>query len=869
MAIIARETSEPRTAVNGTASDGAPRCMVARLIADWLEALLIDPLASQPCTAELRALGVTRHNSKATHNEVSHYLCDEAGLQVMAADARELSRRCEAVYFTLNPLPAGHTTTASDRDIVARRWLLIDCDPVRMVDGKPVSSIASNKDEQQAALEMATRVKVWLSNQGWPDPILASSGNGYHLLYRVNLPNDEQSTVLVKKVLATLAKQFDTESVTIDRSVYNASRICRLYGTVSRKGQPTKDRPHRVSQITMLPQTVKVVTAEQLAALIGVEPIEEAKPKPKPKRKGIWARDLGDDPVTAFGEAALIEEIGNVATEIDGHRNDTLFKSACKLFELAKAGSLDYHRVESELTTAARTCGLPDRDIQTTLRSADKRVGPRDLSHVGQKGKDKPTVTTIDPETGLKQKPADPHRLARVFLSAIGGSPEDMHLRYWDEQWWTWDGLKWLTLSTKEMHARITRVVKVEFDRIASETGKAPLPIGTGLIGNVAAALAGYCLVQKDQIPAQPAWLDGAKTPKPLECLTTTTGIVHLPTLLDNGPDDPHAVMPLTPRFFSQVALDYGFHPEAPTPTNWLAFLDSIWPDDRESIECLQEWFGLLLTSETQYQKILLILGPKRSGKGTMTRILKAMVGHANVAAPTLGSLATHFGLQSLIGKTLAMTTDIRLSGRSDSQQIVERLLSISGEDPQSIDRKHIDAWHGTLNVRFCLAGAELPRLGDVSGGLTGRMVVLVLKKSWLGEEDLDLQKKLLAELPGILLWAIAGYQRLRERRRFLQPASGAEVLREFDELSNPVGAFLADKCDCGPNHRVLTSDLYDAWTTWCKDMGREHPGDSGGFGRSLRAALPTLQVIRTKLDGKRYRHYQGVALKDDFMVED
>ena len=101
--------------------------------------------------------------------------------------------------------------------------------------------------------------------------------------------------------------------------------------------------------------------------------------------------------------------------------------------------------------------------------------------------------------------------------------------------------------------------------------------------------------------------------------------------------------VPPSPRFFNAFALDYDFDPAAPAPVEWLAFLGQVWGDDPESIDCLQEWFGYLLTPDTRQQKILMMVGPKRSGRGTIARVLKALVGreqrgqpHARHAGPAV-----------------------------------------------------------------------------------------------------------------------------------------------------------------------------------------------------------------------------------------
>ena len=122
----------------------------------------------------------------------------------------------------------------------------------------------------------------------------------------------------------------------------------------------------------------------------------------------------------------------------------------------------------------------------------------------------------------------------------------------------------------------------------------------------------------------------------------------------------------------------------------WQAFLQSLWPDDLQSVESLQEWFGYLLLPDTRQHKLLILIGPPRSGKGTIARVLKGVIGERSLASPTLSSLAGPFGLWPLNGKTVALIPEARLGRNADAIAVVERLLSISGEDPQDVHRKNL-----------------------------------------------------------------------------------------------------------------------------------------------------------------------------------
>jgi putative DNA primase/helicase len=166
-----------------------------------------------------------------------------------------------------------------------------------------------------------------------------------------------------------------------------------------------------------------------------------------------------------------------------------------------------------------------------------------------------------------------------------------------------------------------------------------------------------------------------------------------------------------SPRLFNLNALSFDYDRRAPKPERWLAFLDDLWGDDSESISTLQELMGYLLTSDTSQQKAFMLVGPKRAGKGTIMAVATALVGADNVVEPSLKSLGEHFGLEPLIGRTLAIIGDARVSARTDTDQLASHLLGITGEDGQTIHRKHRSAWTGQLKTRFVVLSNEVPRI--------------------------------------------------------------------------------------------------------------------------------------------------------------
>jgi putative DNA primase/helicase len=322
------------------------------------------------------------------------------------------------------------------------------------------------------------------------------------------------------------------------------------------------------------------------------------------------------------------------------------------------------------------------------------------------------------------------------------------------------------------------------------------------------------------------------------------------------------ALLPHDPAFFNLVAVPYAYDPGSTAPA-WEAFLRKIWPDDQPAIDALQEWFGYVLSGRTDQQKILLMKGPSRSGKGTIARILAELVGREHIAGPTLAGLGSNFGLSSLLGKPLAVISDARLSG--DGGQVVERLLTISGEDTIDIDRKYRDPWTGKLPTRLMILTNELPNFGDSSGVIARRFVVLNMTRSWLGKEDTTLTAKLAAEMPGILNWALDGLARLERTGRITEPPSSREAVITMQDTASPTSAFVRERCATGPTCSVPVDTLWAIWREWAEDNGVRAVGTKQMFGRNLQSVVPQLHRTRPRDPyGRQVPTYNGITIRPE-----
>lgn len=451
--------------------------------------------------------------------------------------------------------------------------------------------------------------------------------------------------------------------------------------------------------------------------------------------------------------------------------------------------------------------------------------------------------------------PSNPMAVARK-LAAYYRTAGHTTLIRWRGGWMQWRGTHWA--EVEETVIRSWLYQRLEYARYTDTTGSGP-PVrqwepNRHKVSDVADALTAITHVPEDTDP--PAWLRGSELAAPGEIVACSNGLLHVGT---------RKRMDHTPRYFNVVSVPFPYDPKALKPARWLTFLKELWPDDPSSVAALQEWFGYVLSGRTDLHKILLLIGPTRSGKGTIARVLTALVGKGNAGGPTLASLGTNFGLSPLLGKPLAIVSDARLGGAS-VHQVVERLLSVSGEDMLTVDRKYREPWTGKLPSRFLVLSNELPRFGDASGAISHRFVVLTMSESFLGRENTHLTAELLAELPGILSWSLDGLDRLTSQGALTEPASSADAIVALQDLVSPVSAFVRD-C-CSRSGEIAVKELFDAWKTWCEENGHK-AGSAQTLGRDLRAVIPALRQARPRDGESRERRYIGISLSPAHNGED
>lgn len=511
----------------------------------------------------------------------------------------------------------------------------------------------------------------------------------------------------------------------------------------------------------------------------------------------------------------------------------TAFRSAAAVMRARQ------HVVESQagavLIGAGSVVGAPVESTETGTEARQNDPAPPPPPEVPETLGVK--LTRVD---GAMPPPEAPLPVARELVRLLWTDPAGrLTLRRWRGDWIGYTGRRWAVIATAELRQAVYVALENSVVYCEDETEE---PEGwnptSRRVDAVLDALSAVVLLP-DTVEPQ----DGQGF------VAMANGILDVRT---------RTLFAHTPEYFSFTCLPYSYDPAATQPKALQGFLRSLWPDDPEPIALIQEWLGYIVSGDTGRQKGLLLIGPPRSGKGTILWLIMMLVGAANAAGPTLASLCQQFGMAPLIGKSVANVGDARLGSSTSTTVLVERILSLIGEDEQQVDRKYRDPWTGKLRARLTIASNELPRFVDASAAVISRLLIAEMTNSFLGREDEHLKDRLAAELPAILNWALDGLDRLNANGKFTRPAASADTEQELEDLASPTKAFLRDECTIGAGKSAVKVDMYRRWENWCLSHGHQ-AGSQAWFARNLKACGISGGKEST---GERRPIYLGVELK-------
>lgn len=330
---------------------------------------------------------------------------------------------------------------------------------------------------------------------------------------------------------------------------------------------------------------------------------------------------------------------------------------------------------------------------------------------------------------------------------------------------------------------------------------------------------------------------------------------------LDTGRLLPHSM-----EYFTTNLLPYSYNIQARADA-WRQFLHEIFEGDQERVDLLQEWFGYMLLPSYMFQKVMLLLGPRRCGKGTIGRVLKLLVGEQNFSGGTLASFADDALIEALQTKSVMFIGDAAKNvPRSVVDYVTERIKGISGGDDQTFKRKYKSTLSAQIPTRITIASNHIPRLFDDSGALASRLLVLPFNVSWYDREDPTLFNRLALDIEGIAIWALQGLARLLQQGRFTMPEASKAEAEYISEAYSPLRQFLDAACIIGGDGVVSAQDVHTVYRQWAILNEEEHilarKSFVSSFKDMVRGSGAVYGTHRTSDGAGTVRGFKGLTLR-------
>lgn len=329
---------------------------------------------------------------------------------------------------------------------------------------------------------------------------------------------------------------------------------------------------------------------------------------------------------------------------------------------------------------------------------------------------------------------------------------------------------------------------------------------------------------------------------------------------LQNGMLDltTYDLLPHRREFYATQMLGVPFLPNARCD-RWVEFLRETIQDEY-TIRVAQEWAGYCLTADVSFEKALLLYGRGSDGKSKFISILQALVGTQNCSAVSMPDLENEFYRATLFNKLFNSSTEIE--GKAFASNWFKAIVS---GDMISAAFKNRSPFEFKPNCKLVFACNRWPRVLDNTDGFYRRLLTITFKKQFKGHErDLQLEEKLMAELPGIFAWALVGLDRLRRQKDFTESADMKRSLVEYRYENNPVLGFVADCCRMraaydGEHLEIKQDALYSKYREFCSKCGFG-PMNLNHFTRELKIIAPKVQVVRRRAGQGREKVYEGIV---------
>jgi len=267
------------------------------------------------------------------------------------------------------------------------------------------------------------------------------------------------------------------------------------------------------------------------------------------------------------------------------------------------------------------------------------------------------------------------------------------------------------------------------------------------------------------------------------------------------------------PMFFSTNRLPYKYDAGAKCEL-WLKSLSEIFEGDQIKIDVLQEFFGYCLTKDTKQHKALLLLGESRSAKSTLLYVLRYLIGDINCSSVPLKDIRNPQHTPDLVNKLVNFDYDVS----AKATEFEDEFKKITSGEPIRANQKYIESFSFNPYCKLAMAANIFPKITDHSSAFYNRLILIPCDRVFSPEEqNRDLPKQLLGELPGILNWAMAGLKRLTNRGRFAELEFMREAVEELENENNPVNLFFDEYVVVENGTWIEKSDLFDKYKMWCE----------------------------------------------------
>ena len=776
----------------------------------------LNLLIPKNAVVELRIPNVPRQGT------VSGYFND---MNKLVEEASRWSGRAPGIYITINEVnPAllaravnraralgKNDKSTSDTDIIRRRILPIDLDPVRP------AGISSTNEENENALERAKAIRTWLTNNyGWPTPVLlGGSGNGAHIPYVIDLPNNQESMLLIQKVLKVLDLQFSDELVKVDLTTFNASRVWKLYGTMACKGDSTPERPHRMSKILEHSEKV-VVTIEQLKNIAALLP-EETKTMSNRNQSFTSNFDL----VTWIRDHGLsVSKEGS--WQNGGHK---WILDICP-FDSNHTDNAAYIVQQPNGAIGAgcqhdgcKARGWGWRELRELYEpeSRERREKAQSKREV-KAGKTK-TATTRNTAQIIELPTAKVSSSKSFNLTDLGNGErlvawygQDIRfLPAWNK-WLIWDGKRW----SQDGEGRIMRKARDTVRRMYSEAAGIEddflrkQEIKHAIKSEANRQLKSMVEVASilEEIPITPDHLD--QDPWLLNCLNGTIDLKKGKLMIQDRE-----------QLITKLAT-VEFDPTAKAPT-WLAFLEKIMAGNQNLIRFLQKAVGYSLTGSTREQVMLILHGAGANGKSTFLEAIACMMGNEYTQQTPTSTLMAKKG-EGGIPNDIARLKGARFVSAveaEEGQRLAESLVKqMTGGDRLTARFMRSEFFEFKPEFKLWLGTNHKPQIRGTDAAIWRRIRLIPFIVTIPPEDrDLDLPTKLRNELAGILAWAVEGCL-LWQKEGLGMPVEVMAATDIYRTEMDAIGAFIEDACTIHADAKESVGDLYREYTAWAEENG-------------------------------------------------